>query len=66
MNVSMPIAAVLLDLGFPVSTAKAIPLLARTAGLLGHLVEEQARPVGFLMASAADHAVEYVAPEPDA
>src|SRR4051812_5786966 len=41
MNVSMPIAAVLLDLGFAASTVKAIPLLARTAGLLAHLAEEQ-------------------------
>ena len=50
MNVSLPIAAVLLDLGFPASTAKAIPLLARTAGLLAHLAEEREHPVGFLMA----------------
>jgi citrate synthase len=59
MNVSMPIAAVTLDLGFPPSMAKAIPLLARTAGLLAHLVEEQDRPVGFSMAAAAEEAVAY-------
>ena len=47
MNLSMPIAAVTLDLGFPPSMAKAIPLLARTAGLLAHLVEEQRAPAGF-------------------
>ena len=41
MNVSLPIAAVLLDLGFPASAAKAMPMLARTAGLLAHLAEEQ-------------------------
>ena len=41
MNVSMPIAAVMLDLGFPVAAVKAIPMLARTAGLLAHLAEEQ-------------------------
>jgi citrate synthase len=63
MNVSMPIAAVTLDLGFPPSMAKAIPLLARTAGLLAHLVEEQQRPAGFAMAAAAEHAVAY---EPEA
>ena len=50
MNVSMPIAAVMLDLGFPAATAKAVPLLARTASLLAHLAEEQEQPVGFLMA----------------
>src|SRR6476619_1111530 len=50
MNVSMPTAAVMLDLGFPPSIAKAIPLLARTAGLLAHLMEEQQHPTGFAMA----------------
>jgi citrate synthase len=59
MNVSMPIAAVMLDLGFPPYTVKAVPILARTAGLLAHLAEEQERPVGFLMAGAAEHAIEY-------
>jgi citrate synthase len=63
MNVSLPIAAVLLDLGFPVSTVKAVPILARTAGLLAHLVEEQERPLGFLMAASAEEAIEYRPPE---
>jgi citrate synthase len=59
MNVSMPIAAVLLDLGFPVSAAKAVPILGRTASLLAHLGEEQQQPLGFLMARAAEEAIEY-------
>jgi len=59
MNVSMPIAAVLLDLGFPLSMAKAVPILARTAGLLAHLAEEQARPIGFRLAAAAEDVVAY-------
>jgi citrate synthase len=59
MNVSMPIAAVMLDLGFPSSAVKAVPILARTAGLLAHLSEEQQRPLGFLMASGAEDAIEY-------
>lgn len=61
MNVSMPIAAVLLDLGYPVATVKALPLLARTAGLLAHLAEEQQRPLGFYLAGKAEEAVEYEA-----
>src|SRR3954452_11246752 len=52
MNVSMPIAAVMLDLGFPPATVKAVPILARTASLLAHLAEEQQQPIGFLMAGA--------------
>jgi citrate synthase len=59
MNVSMPIAAVMLDLGFPASVVKAIPILARTAGLLAHLAEEQKLPIGFLMAGAAEEAIGY-------
>jgi citrate synthase len=59
MNVSMPIAAVMLDLGFPPATVKAVPILARTASLLAHLAEEQQHPVGFLMAGRAEEAIEY-------
>lgn len=59
MNVAMPIAAVLLDLGFPSATVKAVPILARTAGLLAHLAEERERPLGFLMAGVAEEAVDY-------
>jgi citrate synthase len=59
MNVAMPIAAVMLDLGFPPATVKAVPILARTAGLLAHLAEEQQQPIGFLMAGAAEEAIEY-------
>ena len=66
MNVSMPIAAVLLDLGFPAAMIKAIPLLARTAGLLAHLAEEQVRPIGFLMAAKAEEAIAYDGGEGDA
>jgi citrate synthase len=59
MNVSMPIAAVLLDLGFPASAVKAIPILARTASLLAHLAEEQQDPIGLELAAAAEEAVQY-------
>jgi len=59
LNVSLPIAAVMLDLGFAADAVKAVPILARTAGLLAHLLEEQHDPVGFLMAAKAEEAVEY-------
>jgi citrate synthase len=55
----MPIAAVMLDLGFPSLAVKAVPILARTAGLLAHLAEEQERPVGLLLGKAAAEAVDY-------
>ena len=59
LNISMPMAAVLLDLGFPSSIVKAVPILARTASLLGHLAEEQQDSIGFKMAKAAEDLVEY-------
>ena len=59
LNVAMPLAAVMLDLGFPATAVKAVPILARTAGLLAHLAEERERPLGFLLARAAEEAVEY-------
>jgi citrate synthase len=62
MNVALPIAAVMLDLGFSADTVKAVPILARTAGLLAHLAEERQHPLGFLLASAAEDAVEYEPP----
>jgi citrate synthase len=39
LNVSLPIAAVLLDFGWPPEIVKAVPILARTASLLAHLAE---------------------------
>lgn len=59
MNVSMPIAAVLLDLGFPRDVVKAVPILARTAGLLAHLAEEREQPTGLALAAGAEAAVSY-------
>jgi citrate synthase len=59
MNVSMPIAAVMLDLGFGAAAVKSVPLLARTAGLLAHLAEERTSQIGFVMAAAAESAITY-------
>ncbi len=61
MNVSMPIAAVLLDLGFSSDAVKAVPILARTAGVLAHLAEEREQPIGFVLAAGAEHAITYEA-----
>jgi citrate synthase len=59
MNVSAAIPAVLLDAGFPVGALKGVPILARTAGLIGHLLEEQAKPIGFVLSHAASQAIGY-------
>jgi citrate synthase len=59
VNVSGAIPAVLLDAGYPLGALKGVPLLARTAGLIAHLLEEQLRPIGFVMSHAAAAAIEY-------
>jgi citrate synthase len=38
--------AALSDLGFPPSVARGFALLARTAGLIGHIAEESEHPIG--------------------
>jgi citrate synthase len=63
MNVAMPIAAVMLDLGFPAAAVKAVPILARTASLLAHLAEEREQPIGFHMAGAAEDSISYERPD---
>ena len=62
MNVAMPIAAVMLDLDFSPDVVKAVPIRARTAGLLAHLAEEHEQPLGFLMAAGAEGVITYEGP----
>ncbi|HTY65080.1 MAG TPA: citryl-CoA lyase [Alphaproteobacteria bacterium] len=59
LNVSGAIPAVLLDAGYPLLALKGVPLLARTASLVAHLLEEQQRGIGFIMAHAAAQAIDY-------
>jgi citrate synthase len=59
MNVAMAIAAVLLDLGYTVDVVRAVPILARTAGLLAHLAEERELPIGLYLGHVAEDAVDY-------
>ena len=53
LNVSAAIPAVLLDVGFPADALKGVPILARCAGLIGHLTEELANPIGFALSYQA-------------
>jgi citrate synthase len=64
MNVSSAIAAVLLDAGYPLLALKGVPMLARTASLIAHLLEQQQRPIGFVLSHAAAAAIEYDGPAP--
>jgi citrate synthase len=56
--------AALADLGLPVGLLRGFALLARTAGLLGHLAEEQRRPIGMDIYLAVDRNADYVPPDP--
>lgn len=62
VNVSAAIPAVLLDAGFPLPALRGIPLLARTASLIGHLMEERERALGFKLAARAEAGVAYDGP----
>jgi citrate synthase len=61
MNVSMTIAATLRDVGVPPGLIRAVPILARTAGLIAHCIEEAETPIGFLMASKGEEAIAHTA-----
>lgn len=62
INVSGAIPAVILDAGWPLEALKAVPLLARAAGLSAHLYEESLRSIGFIMSHQADLAISYDGP----
>jgi citrate synthase len=56
--------AALADLGLPADLLRGFALLARTAGLLGHLAEEQRRPVGMDIYLNVEHHTHYQPPDP--
>jgi citrate synthase len=59
LNVSAAIPAVMLDVGFPAEALKGVPILARCAGLIGHLTEELAHPIGFALSYQASREQRY-------
>ena len=59
LNVSAAIPAVLLDVGFPPEALKGVPILARCAGLIGHLTEELSQPIGFALSYQATREQRY-------
>jgi citrate synthase len=56
--------AALADLGLPADLLRGFALLARTAGLLGHLAEEQRSPVGMDIYLNVEHHTQYQPPDP--
>jgi citrate synthase len=60
INVNAAIGAVLLEAGIPPTIARGFNLIARCAGLVGHLLEEQEEPAGYHIWELADEGVPYV------
>ena len=60
INATGAMAALLLEIGIPVSAMRGISVAARAAGLLGHLLEEGTDPSGRSIWQAAKAAVPYV------
>jgi citrate synthase len=58
-NISAAIAAVLGEAGIPVSMMRGVVLVARCAGLVGHLQEEMTTPAAEAMWQAMEQSVEY-------
>jgi citrate synthase len=54
--------AALADLGFPPELLRGLALLARTAGLLGHLAEEREQPIGMELYREVDERAKYEPP----
>lgn len=61
INANAAIGAVLLEADIPPSIARGFNLIARCAGLVGHLLEEQTEPAGYRIWKTADEAVPYEA-----
>ena len=54
--------AALADLGLPTALLRGFALLARTAGLLGHLAEEMQSPIGMRLYREVDERAKYAPP----
>lgn len=64
LNVSAAIPAVLLGVDFPVKALRGVPILARTASLIAHMLEESEQPSGFALSYQATQNLEYTGPVP--
>lgn len=62
INANAAIGAVLLEADIPPSIARGFNLIARCAGLVGHILEEQEEPAGYSLWKMAEEAIPYEAP----
>jgi len=65
LNVSGAIPSLLLDAGYPLLGMKGVPILARTASLIAHIVEERTNPIGFALTEAGSGVIGYSGAVPE-
>jgi citrate synthase len=65
INADGAIAAVLSDMGFPWEVCRGFAVIARSAGLVGHIWDERRRPIARHIWALADEAVAYADPQAD-
>ena len=63
INATGAIAALLLDIGFPADVVRAIAVVSRSAGLVGHVLEEQATDSARHLVRLARDTISYRDPE---
>ena len=63
MNVSTALAVLLLDAEIPARMIRGVILIARCAGLVGHLLEEENNPIGGALWDGSTAAVTQKAPD---
>ena len=63
INATGAVAAILADAGVPAEIMRGFALIARCAGLVGHVHEEQHAPAMGAIWRAAEHAVPYIPPQ---
>jgi citrate synthase len=59
INVNAAIAALLLEADLPPAIARGFNLIARCAGLVGHLLEELEEPAGYHIWKLAEEGIPY-------
>lgn len=65
LNVSGAIPSLLLDAGYPLLAMKGVPILARTASLIAHILEERQDTIGFALSEAAEEVITYAGEVPE-
>jgi citrate synthase len=65
INATGAVAAVLSDVGYPWHSMRGFSLIARAAGLIGHVLEDRERPTMRFLWDLAEREIPYVGPMPE-